>query len=565
MKHTFFYVILLLLLLPIVAEAASSMPEITKKYKNVPLSEVLQGLEKKTKYKIVYDPNEVDESKMINTTFKRTRLSSVVKRLMGKNYDVKAKTKTKTITVTKKPEPQRQPQPQRQAQPQQLNPLTTTIAATEEQRLQNIDSIRQTIHLETVSHLDSTMKITSRKVKQPAEKQPEPKYAHCSHRIIAGAGVGYGEVIKNGSVAALGDVNYAFFFNDNWGVSVGLGIDYYQSQHNYNRDYVVHGYKDSDTEPEAELHVRESNMRNQHHLLTVNMPIMLQMEYPIASSSSRPLAIYASVGPRIGYPVTHTNHLVGDRTQYAYYKKWDLTLENMHEYGTTPVDEKKDFDVKIPTIAPHAEVGVAIGVKENLAIGVGAYGNVSVWNEGDYLPWQVGAKVSVRWRKNVKPQPLPTVYETITVKDTTWTYSERIDTIRTIEYDTIMHPAAQAIAKVMERSIIWFDLDKTIPKLDPIDMLDEIAAILVENPEQRIEVNGHTCDLGGRAYNENLSMRRAKAVVKLLIEKGVRPEQMEIHAYANSQPYYSKVHDRYLDRRVEIVPIINENVNDNAN
>jgi len=556
-----FVVSLLILCSPLFVWAASSVPTITKSFKQTPLAEVVQKLEKKTKYTIAYDENEVDGNKMVTASFKQTRLNSVVKRIFGKGYDVKVQAKTKTITVSKKvvAQPSQSAQPVQLVQPvESPQAITTTMAATDEQRQQNIDSIRQTVKIETHSRIDSVMTVTERKAKQPAAEQPDPKYLHCSHRIIAGLGVGYGEVVKYGSVAGLGDVNYAFFFTENWGVSLGLGVDYYQSMRTYNDDYTIKGYQDTDTEPQADLQVSDRNMREWYHLLTINVPVQVQMEYPLPSTT-KPMWLYGSVGPRFGYPAVHTHRLKGDRTQVGYYEKWDLTLKNMHEYGARSVDEQSSFPVQKLTIAPHAELGVAIGVRENLAIGVGAYGNVSVWNEPDYLPWQVGAKVSVRWRKNVKPQPLPTVYETIVVKDTTWTYKQIVDTIRTIQYDTIMHPAAQAIQKVMERSIIWFDLDKTIPKLDPIDMLDEIADILIENPDQQIEVNGHTCDLGKKAYNEKLSLRRAQAVVKLLVEKGVRPEQMIVHAYANSQPYYSKIHDRYLDRRVEIVPVISDN------
>lgn len=556
MKNLRYIFLALILMQGALAYAKSSVPNVSKRFKNVPLSEVVSTLEKKTKFTIEYNPEDVDGSKLINTSFKQTRLTTVIKKLFGKDYTVKVKSKTKTVIITKKEVPAPTPSPQPSVAPQKEPDLNTegvvTMAASEEQRQQNIDSIRRTTTLNTVSRLDSVMKITPRKVKQPAAEQPMPKYARCSHRLIAGVGAGYGEVLKHGHAAAQGDLNYAFFFTENWGVSVGLGLDYYRSLHKYSNAYDKVDYTDTDEEPEAVFRVREENMKLYHTLFVVDLPIMLQMEYPVKN-----VFLYGSVGARFGFPILHSTSLTGDQIQTGYYAKWDLTLEDMHEYGTTPISERGTFPVKTLTIAPQAEFGVAIPVREDLAVGIGAYGNVSVWNEKDVLPWQVGAKVSLRWSKPAKTKPLPTVYETITVQDTTWTVREIIDTIRTVRYDTIMHPA-EAIAKVMEMSIIWFDLDKTIPKLDPPDMLDEIAAILVANPEQRIEVNGHTCDLGSKTYNEDLSMRRAQAVVDLLVQKGVRPDQMVVHAYANSKPYYSKSHDRILDRRVEIKPIIVE-------
>lgn len=551
-------IILFLLLWAVSVTAASSIPTITKRYKQVPLTEVLKGLEKKTHYTIVYNPNEVDGQRLITATFKDARLTSVVKRVFGKKYDVKLK--KRIITVSLKPDPITTT-----SQPQQASTKTVPAPAPVAQdtmpkivAMVGEDTVYQTQKTQLVSHWDTTMTVLEKKNKRPASVQPTPKYAHCSHHLIFGLGMGYGEVYQHGHVAAQGDVSYAFFWNDNWGVSIGLGADYYHSLHAYDNTSVVADYMDSDTEPEGEIRIHERNMKDHLRLLTLNIPLMLQMEYPLNSKrSTLDAKLYASLGIRIGYPLLHQTARTGDVEKTGYYEKWDLVLHDMHEYTATSVDEKCTFSTKTITLAPQAEVGVAFPVRDDLAVGVGVYANVNTLNKNDYLPWQVGAKVSVRWHQPVKTKPLPIVYEEYSVWDTTYTVREVIDTIQVLHYDTV--PAAQKIVEVMEKSIIWFDLNDIRPKLDPADMLDELASILVAHPEQQIEVNGHTCDLGSKSYNEQLSMKRAQAVADLLIEKGVRPEQLQVHGYANSKPYYSKSHDRVLDRRVEIVPITTPN------
>jgi outer membrane protein OmpA-like peptidoglycan-associated protein len=120
--------------------------------------------------------------------------------------------------------------------------------------------------------------------------------------------------------------------------------------------------------------------------------------------------------------------------------------------------------------------------------------------------------------------------------------------------------ASQQIIKLMERSIIWFDLDSWKPKLEPADIIDRIAEILIENPEQHILVNGHASSEGNESHNQMLSDKRAEAVVNLLIEKGVRPEQISSKGYSSAIRYTeqdteSNPHDISLDRRVEIIPI----------
>ena len=555
------FVIVCLLLLTVSALAASSTPTITKRYKQIPLAEVLKGLEKKTHYTIVYNPSEVDSQRLITASFKDARLTSVVKRVFGKNYDVKMK--KKIITVSLKPDPVTTASQPAQVPSQSASGIVSSAPDTMPKIVAMVgeDTVYQTQKTQLVSRWDTTMTVLEKREKRPASVQPTPKYAHCSHHLIFGLGMGYGEVYQHGHVAAQGDVSYAFFWNDNWGVSVGLGVDYYHSLHAYDNISTVADYTDTDTEPEGEIRIHERNMKDHLRLLTLNIPLMLQMEYPLNSKrstlnskrSTLDAKLYASLGVRIGYPVLHQTALTGDVEKTGYYEKWDLVLHDMHEYTATSVDEKSTFSTKTITLAPQAEVGVAFPVREDLAVGVGVYANVNTLNKNDYLPWQVGAKVSVRWHQPVKTKPLPTVYEEYSVWDTVYTVREITDTVQVLHYDTV--PAAQKIVEVMEKSIIWFDLNDIRPKLDPADMLDELASILVAHPEQQIEVNGHTCDLGRKSYNEKLSVQRAQAVADLLIEKGVRPEQLQVHGYANSKPYYSKSHDRVLDRRVEIIPV----------
>ena len=110
----------------------------------------------------------------------------------------------------------------------------------------------------------------------------------------------------------------------------------------------------------------------------------------------------------------------------------------------------------------------------------------------------------------------------------------------------------------MQKSVIWFDLDSSEPKLEPADILDRIAAILRENPDQKILVYGHASREGNEQYNQRLSDRRAKAVTDMLLEKGVRPEQISQRGFAASIAYEQGEHAISLDRRVEIIPVLEE-------
>ena len=512
----------------------AAQPTITKSFKKTPLVQVLKTIEKKSGYTIIYNPEEINEQQPVTVSLKDARVSSALRRVLGKGYDIQVKKKIVTIKKKVQPTPEATPV----VAPQPTEQTTVAVASDSLQRL-NVDSIRTTVTVRYETHQDSMMEVKDKSIQQPAAVQPEPKYAHMSHHLIAKAGGGWH--------GAGGDVNYAFFFHDHWGISVGLGVDYYAQLYGQRDTLITPDAIDSDGE--TYRRERTTDLDQRRDILTVNIPIALQCYYPVGEKAR----LYASLGVRTGLPIIKQfGTRTGTETIHGYYDRWHMTIDDIYDFGTKPYEESGAVEMPTVTIAPAASFGVTFPVNDKVDMGVGVYGNCIV--NSPLYPYQAGIQLAVRWHQAAKTKPYPTVYETVTVKDTTWRMVERIDTIRTVRYDTIMHPV-QAIAHLQETSIIWFDLNDATPKVDPVDLLDRLAAILIENPEQHILINGHSCSQGSKKRNAQLSVERAQAVADILIQKGVNPDQLQVHGYGDSKPYYSKSHDLYLDRRVEIVPV----------
>ena len=87
------------------------------------------------------------------------------------------------------------------------------------------------------------------------------------------------------------------------------------------------------------------------------------------------------------------------------------------------------------------------------------------------------------------------------------------------------------------------------------DLLSQVAMVLSEHPEiQKIEVQGHTDNRGGKAYNHKLSEKRAAAVVKWLVNKGnVGADRLISHGYGMEDPISDNVtpEGRQKNRRVQ--------------
>jgi outer membrane protein OmpA-like peptidoglycan-associated protein len=99
-----------------------------------------------------------------------------------------------------------------------------------------------------------------------------------------------------------------------------------------------------------------------------------------------------------------------------------------------------------------------------------------------------------------------------------------------------------------------FDNDSAVLLHDASAILDDAVAILKRYPALRVEVAGHTDDTGPAAYNQQLSARRAKAVMEYFTGKGVAVEQLTSRGYGESQPVADNgtAEGRAENRRVEL-------------
>jgi len=85
--------------------------------------------------------------------------------------------------------------------------------------------------------------------------------------------------------------------------------------------------------------------------------------------------------------------------------------------------------------------------------------------------------------------------------------------------------------------------------------LDQVIAILTENPDVRVEVGGHTDSSGDPEENEVLAQERANSVMNLLIAAGIEENRLEAQGYGDTQPIASNElpDGRALNRRIEFL------------
>ena len=83
---------------------------------------------------------------------------------------------------------------------------------------------------------------------------------------------------------------------------------------------------------------------------------------------------------------------------------------------------------------------------------------------------------------------------------------------------------------------IFFDTDKFILKDESIAELQKLLELLQKNPNLKIEIRGHTDNIGTEEHNLELSRNRAGAVYNYLIQHGIAGSRLSFAGYGLSQP-----------------------------
>ncbi len=85
--------------------------------------------------------------------------------------------------------------------------------------------------------------------------------------------------------------------------------------------------------------------------------------------------------------------------------------------------------------------------------------------------------------------------------------------------------------------------------------LNKLVNYLNENPDKKIEISGHTDNVGNDSFNKKLSENRAKAVVNYILSKGIKKERLKYAGYGSSKPVDTNktAQGRQNNRRVEVI------------
>lgn len=110
------------------------------------------------------------------------------------------------------------------------------------------------------------------------------------------------------------------------------------------------------------------------------------------------------------------------------------------------------------------------------------------------------------------------------------------------------------LEKIIALDGVTFEFNKARLRPDAQTILDDASETLKKYPDMKVEVAGHTDNIGDDAYNQRLSQERAAAVRDYFVEKQIPTDQMTVKGYGKADPVADNATEegRERNRRVEL-------------
>ncbi len=123
-------------------------------------------------------------------------------------------------------------------------------------------------------------------------------------------------------------------------------------------------------------------------------------------------------------------------------------------------------------------------------------------------------------------------------------------------------PDASALVQqeqVSPLSRIYFDYDKYNIRPDAAQTLASNAEYLKQNPNVKIQIEGHCDERGSNDYNLALGQKRASAAKAYLVKLGISPNRISTISYGEERPLVNESNEDAWaqNRRAEFVILNN--------
>jgi outer membrane protein OmpA-like peptidoglycan-associated protein/tetratricopeptide (TPR) repeat protein len=178
------------------------------------------------------------------------------------------------------------------------------------------------------------------------------------------------------------------------------------------------------------------------------------------------------------------------------------------------------------------------GARDNVVVGAVSKG-------GGVFEFTVNAQAKKDYRLTVESEGYMFINETLSLPGS----SEKENTINRV---VNMRKLETGVVSILRN--LYFDFDKWTFKQESYNELNKLERMMLQNPNMKVEIAGHTDVVGTKNYNLFLSRKRAEAVKDFLTKKGIDSRRISIVGYGATKPLASNDDEkegREINRRVE--------------
>lgn len=270
-----------------------------------------------------------------------------------------------------------------------------------------------------------------------------------------------------------------------------------------------------------------------------------------------------------------------------------ITPMVLHRFGTFAIQKAGQFDVNVVvdwketfwlSFLHRTDYGNAInaglhvgqfsfGYAYEFANNKSLIGNVSNGSHEILVSYHFGRKKD---KKKVEPEDKDIDNQIVVRKDSIdenkVTEVEKIDSSAVVKVDepkTVVDSATTETSTPSEKQVfekpevgkkyvvrgLYFATGSAQIEKASFPALDNIVEFLRKNPNLKVEIGGHTDNVGNKVSNQRLSENRAKAVVDYLKGIGIDASRITFKGYGDTQPIASNDDEkdgRELNRRIEM-------------
>lgn len=204
-----------------------------------------------------------------------------------------------------------------------------------------------------------------------------------------------------------------------------------------------------------------------------------------------------------------------------------------------------------PAFAFDVSVGYELSVASPVSVGLYARPMFLVSDAGFGFLFTGGVTVSV------EIEPLRGPIDPDRDRDGVLNAQDRCP--RTPEGTAVDAAGCTPVVEVLVLEGITFAFDSAVIEPGHEDELAEAARMLEDHPEVRVEIGGHTDDVGDAAHNEQLSRERAQAVADWMTAHGIDRGRLRVRGYGMATPRVPNTDDasRARNRRIEFRVLAN--------